>query len=337
MKKLTTAAALAFVVALTTLQVSARSIISNPTPLRGAQDDKQKDDKAKEETDAYTAWYNATRETNKDWSKIMELGKAYMAKYPQGQWAKYIQPSIAQARNAMLTKAAQDKNVAEIIRLGKEAAAEDQSAEVDYYTFIVGQIGTLELFAQPPSFAHAADATDLANKSIALIEGGKLPKGANKNVLLAYLNSVDAVVEKNNKNTDKAIAYYQKAASYDPTNPQYSLQCGSLHQQKYAAAATKFQTIPDTDREAEADKMKPEVKAVLDEVNREADAVIQCWARFVALTQDKKEWDGTRAQVQKVLTELYSFRHNGSSEGLKELIERSRSASSPPSSSTASH
>src|SRR5262249_45785369 len=245
---------------------------SDPTPQEA------KDDKKKEETDAYTAWYNATRETNKDWAKIMELGKAYLQKYPQGDYVKYIKPSISQARTQMLTKAAQDKNIAEIIRLGKEAAVEDPSSEVDYYTFIVGQIGTLELFAQPANFAHAADATDLANKSIALIEGGKLPKGANKNVLLAYLNSVDAVIEKNNKNTDKAIEYYSKAANYDPSNPQYSLQCGSLHQQKYAAAATKFQAIPEADREAEPDKMKPEVKAVLDEVNKEADAVIQCWA-----------------------------------------------------------
>jgi len=90
------------------------------------------------------------------------------------------------------------------------------------------------------------------------------------------------------------------------------------------------------DREAEADKMKPEVKAVLDEVNKQADAVIQCWAKFVALTQDKKEWEATRGQVEKVLTELYSFRHNGSTEGLKELIERSRNSNAAPGSSSAS-
>jgi tetratricopeptide (TPR) repeat protein len=292
------------------------------------------DPKEKEEQDLYKAWYEAKKAG--DNTKVIEIAKEFVEKFPNSKMITYVKPSIQTSRTVLLTKATTDKNVSEIINQAKLAISENPDKELDYDSFIVAQIATLELYAQPPNFSHAREATEYAQKSISLIDAGKTPSTPDfkKNVALAYLYNVQAVIAKNDKNTDKALEMYQKAASYEPANPQYYLQCGSLHQQKYAAAANEYQQFPEDKRVVEPDKMEPAVKASLDKVNGEADAVIKCWAKFVGLTRDKKEWDGTRAQVEKVLTDLYKFRHNDSTDGLEQLIESFRSGSGPASNGT---
>jgi tetratricopeptide (TPR) repeat protein len=320
---LTIAATLAFLVGIVAPLAAAATIRVSSLTVQ--------DPKEKEENDLYKEWYEAKKAN--DHQKIIEIAKKYVEKFPSGKMISYVKPSIQTSRTALLAKATTDKNVTEIINQAKAAAAENPDKEVDYSTFIVAQIATLELFAQPPNYTHSADAMDFAQKSIKLIDEGKTPGTPDfkKNVALAYLYNVQATIEKNNKNVDKALEYYQKASSYDSANPQYYLQCGSLHQQKYATAANQYQQFPEDQRAVEPEKMEPAVKASLDKVNSEADAVIQCWAKFVGLTRGKTEWDGTRGQVEKVLTDLYKFRHNDSTDGLEQLIESVKASSNPPS------
>jgi len=45
-------------------------------------------DAAKEEADAYKAWYDAN--AAKDYAKAIPLAKAYIEKFPNGQYAKYL-------------------------------------------------------------------------------------------------------------------------------------------------------------------------------------------------------------------------------------------------------
>jgi tetratricopeptide (TPR) repeat protein len=297
---------------------------------------RQDDAAKKEEADLYGKLYEAIQA--KDCAKVLELGKEFIQKFPNAQHAGYVKDkAIPGCRTALLNKAVEQKNVPEILKLGKDVLAADPE-NIDFLVFLAGQLGQNEVLASPPNFTHATDAADFAARSVRLIESGKMPSGQyiKKEATLAYLYRIQAVIGKNNKNTDKAIEHYQKAASYEPNNPQWFLSCGSLHQEKYAAAATKFQAFPDEDKSAEPDKMKPEVKTALDAVNKEADAVIQCWARFVGLTLDKKDWDATRGQVQRVLTELYKFRHDGKEDGLQKLIDQNRPGSPASNGSTAS-
>jgi tetratricopeptide (TPR) repeat protein len=321
---ITAAASLALLAGFALNPVSAASLRSN-APVQDA---------AKEQADLYGKLYEAIK--SNDCAKAMELGKEYLQKFPDGQYAKWVKETgIPRCRSTLLGAAVKEKNVAEILRLGKDALASDPD-NVDFVVFLAGQLGQLEILASPPNLSHATDASEFAQRSIKLIEGGKAPSGPDfkKEATLAYMNRLLAVVEKNNKNIDKAIQHYEKAASYEPANPQWFLSCGSLYQEKYAAAATKFQAFSDEDRAAEPDKMKPEVKSALEAVNKEADAVIKCWARFMGLTSDKKEWDATRAQVQPVLTELYKFRHDGKTDGLQQLIDQNRAGSAPASNGT---
>src|SRR5207244_5796756 len=125
-----------------------------------------------------------------------------------------------------------------------------------------------------------------------------------------------------------ALAEYEKAGSIDPKQEAYFFQCGRIHNDKYAAAATKYDAaqkkvdaIPDADRNAT--EPKPDVKAALDEakaalaeVNSQAEAVINCWAHSLGLTAEKNTWGDTSAKLEKAFTDLYKYRHNDSTDGI---------------------
>jgi len=311
-------------------------------------------DPSPEEAAAYKAWFDAN--TAKDYPKAVELAKAYLEKFPNGKYAPYLKdkwlPSVAPM---LFNKAVQDKNVSEIIRIGKEVLAKDPD-NLDYLTALVVQIRTLELFATPANYSHAAEATEFADRAIKLIEGGKTPTAAtnfNKNVTLAYLHQTIAVVVEHDKNVDKALAEYEKASQLEPSNPAFFFHCGRIHNDKYAASAQKYdavqkksedlqkklQAVPEADRTAgtkpevktliaDAKTAQDEEKAALAEVNGQADAVITCWARFLGLTVEKNPWGATRAQIEKAFTDLYKYRHNDSTDGMQKLIDQNKPSSS---------
>jgi len=301
-------------------------------------------DQAKEEADAYAAWYTAYKA--QDAAKTLELGKAFVQKFPSSKYADFIKKDFLRENGILFAAAVQAKNVGDIIRIGKEVMT-DNPDNLDFASAVVVQIRTIEINANPPVYTHAADAADFAERSIKLAEAGKVagdPKIFNKNITLAYMHQTLGMLADHSKNADKALSEYEKAGALEPTNPTYSFHCGRIHNDKYAAAATKYEAaqkkadaIPDADRSAA--EPKPEVKAALDEskaalaeVNSQADAVITCWARFLGLTVDKKDWDSIRPRILQAFTELYKFRHNGSTDGLDKLIDQNRAN---PSSSTA--
>lgn len=323
-------AALTFSLALFEPQSSAAwsvpgSVAQDPTP---------------EEAAAYKAWFDANGA--KDYPKAIELAKAYLEKFPSGKYADYLKNKwIPSMQPLLFNEAVKAKNVAEIIRVGKEVLARDPE-NLDYLSALVVQIRTLELFATPPNFTHAADAADFAERAIKLIEAGKTPTGSdpskfNKNVTLAYMHQTLAVIAENGKNVDKALAAYEKAAALEPTNPTFFFHCGRIHNDRYAAGAQKYEAaqkkvdaIPDAERNAA--EPKPEVKAAVDEakaaftlVKSEAEAVVNCWVRYVALAQPSE----TRNTVQGVVSGLYKFRNNNSEEGLQKLIDDNKASPTP--------
>ena len=325
-------AALTFSLALFVPLASATAIV--PGPL--AQDP------TPEEAAAYKAWFDAN--SAKDFVKANDLAKAYLEKFPSGKYASYLKDKwIPSLYPFFFNKAVEAKNVAEIIRIGKEVLARDPD-NLDYLSALVVQIRTLELFATPPNFAHAVEAAEFAERAIRLIEAGKVPSAAdpkvfNKNVTLAYLRQTLAVIYEHDKKIDKALAEYDKAAALEPSNPAFFFHCGRIHNDKYAAGAQKYDAaqkrvdaIPEADRNAA--EPKPEVKAALDEskaafteVKNQAEAVVNCWVRYVALTADRPS--ETRSTVLGVVTGLYKFRNNNSEDGLQKLIEDNKASAVP--------
>ena len=301
-------------------------------------------DPTSEEAAAYKAWYEAN--AAKDYPKAMELAKAYLQKFPNGNAKnlEYLKKTwIPQVRGMQYKEAADKKNIAEVIRIGKEVLAEDPD-NLDYIWAVHLQIRTNELSASPGNFAHASDASDLAQRAIRLFEGGKNltgvdPKTFKLNVTLAYLHQTLALISDNNKDTDKALAEYTKAAELDPTNVTYFFHCGRIYNDRYNAAAQKYDTaqkkadaLPEAERNAA--EPKPEVKAVLEEakaalaeVKSRAEPVINCWARYLGLTADKPS--DARTTVLGVVTGLYKFLNNQSEDGLQKLIEDNKTSPTP--------
>ena len=287
----------------------------------------QDDPAKKAEAEAYKAWYDARTDS----SKGLPLAKAYVEKFPSGANVGYVKNYIAKARGEAFNQAMQSKDVAKMIQLGNEALAEDPNS-LDYLYLLAYSIRQDELGAR--SYAHASEAADYSNRAIKLIEDGKVPAVVpkdqfKKNSTLNYLYQNLALIEVNKKNNDKALEYYSKAASLDASDPQNFLQCGVVHQIKYQAALVKYQGMPEADRTAA--EPKPEVKAALDEVNREADSVIDCWARFMAVSANNAAYASTRTQVGTALSDLYKYRHPDSPEGLQKLIDQYKAQAGTPS------
>ena len=296
-------------------------------PAAAAQDPKQA------EADAYKAWYDAN--AAKDLSKAIPLAKEYLEKFPSGQYASYLRDKwLPQTTGYLFGEARKAKNMAEMISIGRQALEKDPE-NLDYLYLLAVDIRTNEISTNPPNYAHANEAAEFTERAIKLIEAGKVPgvfadkTKWNQNAQLAYLYQSLAIISEQKKDNDKALQLYAKASSLDNTNVVNYFACGRLHQEKYLTAVQKYQAFPEADRTA--DPAKPEVKAALDEANKHADMVIDCWARFVAMSPNKTP---VRDQVEKVITDLYKYRHPDSPDGLQKLIDQYRSAA--PASSTTS-
>ncbi len=291
---------------------------AHPMPVRPSVQDA-----AKEEADAYKAWWEANQA--KDVVKAMPLAKAYLMKFPSGQYATYLKGWVVQARGYLFNQARQAKNIAEEVRIGKEALAEDPQ-NFDYLYLLAIDLRVGEVSANPPNSTHQAETVDFTQRTIQLIEAGKMPTGMtadkwNKNQQLAYFYHTLAILDQKDKRTDSALAHYKKASELEPNNANFFLQCGLLNYEKYGEASKKFETFSAEERSKPEEK--PEVKAALDDVNAKADTVIDCWARFLGLTaKEAQKWGATREQVLTAVTALYKFRHNDSTDGLQQMIDK---------------
>jgi tetratricopeptide (TPR) repeat protein len=222
----------------------------------------------------------------------------------------------------------------EMVKIGREAIAVQDPNIIDYVYLLAYTIRDKELFGANASFAHAAEVVEFSNKAIQLIEAGKTPGVVpadkwNQKTTLSWLYQNIAVVEANNKNSDKALDLFKKSGDLDPTNPYNFLRCGLLYREKYSTAVQEFQALPAEQRENL--DANPAAKAKLDQLNGHADKVIDCWARYVAIAKSIEQYKSQVEQVEKNLVELYKYRHPDSPDGLEKLIQQLKN--NPPNTS----
>lgn len=285
------------------------------------------------EADLYGKWY-AVYKT--DPTKGVELAKEYIAKFPSGQYFKYMKSYISGERAKALNKSITDKNIAEAIRIANEEFAENPE-NVDYLYYIVYGIRSAELEANPPNYGHANEVIDYGQRAIKAIEAGKATnvfKPEQRNGVLAYIAQTIANVEAKNNNTDKAIEWYKKSNSYiaassakgDVQTITYNYyRMGFLYQMKYDAASKKFQAFPDADKTDPP--TKPEVVQALNDLNTQTDALVDTWAHFLASPESQSYKN--RAEIETTVTELYKYRHKGSTDGLQKLIDGYKPGAAP--------
>jgi hypothetical protein len=112
----------------------------------------------------------------------------------------------------------------------------------------------------------------------------------------------------------------EKAASLKSIDPVVYAILGQMKDEEYAAMAAKYQAMP-----AGAEK-----QAMLHTVQDQLDKVIAYYAQAMALAGDKPEFVQLKTQLKPGLEEYYKFRHNGSLEGLQQLIDKYKASATTP-------
>jgi hypothetical protein len=269
----------------------------------------------------YRAWYEATQA--KDVPKAVAAGRAYLEKYPTGQYADSIKKWLVPNEYDLSVK---EKRTGDTIKLGRELlSADPDNLRLLYQLAFV--IRANELVATPAKYDHAADAVEFAKKAIAQIEAGKTLEGAanfDRNAALAWLTQVLAINEGKNGSPAEAIRLYEQSTALAPSDPAIAarnmLAIVSLRQAKYGELAKAYNALPEADRAAA--EPTPEVKAAKDALNAEADALIDAAASFVAFGKAKNLTAATVDRVNQMLQTVYKgrFPEDAALEGLAKIL-----------------
>jgi tetratricopeptide (TPR) repeat protein len=274
---------------------------------------------------AYQAWFAANQ--TKNVPKAIEAAEAYLKSFPQGQYADFLQKWLGPARLTLLNEAIKAGEVDKMLDIGRRILAQDPE-NLNVLYALAFQLRKGELLASPRSYAHAADAKELSQKAIDLVESGKTLAGVqtfDKDGTLAWLYQVQAMVAEHDGNKENAIQLYEKSTALAPKDPAIAarnlLELLAMRQSDYADAATAYNALPEEARGAV--EPSAEVKAAREKVDREADALIDVAARFVALAEAKGLPQATRDKVYGVLESVYKSRHpeDADAAGLQALID----------------
>ncbi|MBK5255219.1 MAG: hypothetical protein JJE39_04230 [Vicinamibacteria bacterium] len=283
-----------------------------------------------EEAIAYQTWYAANSQNMQE--KAVETAQAYLAQFPNGQYAAYLKSWLLESKLRAFGAAVQAKNTEEMIRAGREILKADPEHLGVYYS-LAFNLRRFELSASPASFAHAKEAAEFAASGIKLIEAGKTIAGGqfDKNASLALLYQIQAMVATNAKENQKAIELFEKSLAADPGNAAIGtynlLSLASLYREPYGSAVNAYQALPEADRQAA--EPSAEVKAALEAMYASADPLINSWARFVALARARGVAADTEEQVLASVQAVYSARYGGDTSGLEPLIQKLQAEYAP--------
>jgi hypothetical protein len=155
-------------------------------------------------------------------------------------------------------------------------------------------------------------------KAIELIEADKKPatmdatSWANHKAQLPQIYQQVAILALIGGNSVEARARALKATTIGPGDPTSFAVLGMVINNDYMNLATSYKTMPEgKDKEAAFKK----IEGLLDEV-------IDAYAHAVALAVGKPEHQPMMQQLTIDLTSYYKFRHNQSTDGLQQLIDK---------------
>lgn len=202
----------------------------------------------------------------------------------------------------------------DVFRLGNAMItrnADDAHAHVQL-TFV----GANELRKENPKFVQPALQSGL--KAIALIEADKKPvrmapaTWATHKALLPQLYQQVAILTLMAGNNSEARARATKATVLGPNDPTNFALLGMVINSEYLATATTYKTMPEG----------PDKAAALKKIEAFMDEIIDAYAHAVALSIGKPEHQAMMQQLTVDLTSYYKYRHNQSTDGLQQLIDK---------------
>ena len=174
-------------------------------------------------------------------------------------------------------------------------------------------VGANQVQKQNPKYVVASK--QYAKQSIELMEGDKKPPLMDpaawtpyKTLWLPKLYQAQGVMAYVSSDRASARTNLEKAATLEPGDPVNAMLLGTFANEEYQELAKKYN----------AEKNE----AVLKQAHAKMDEVINWYARAVAGSEGKPAYDAMYKELLPNLEQYYSYRNNGSTKGLKELIEK---------------
>jgi tetratricopeptide (TPR) repeat protein len=178
-------------------------------------------------------------------------------------------------------------------------------------------IGIDQVRRQNTKFAQQGQ--QFGTKAIELIEADKKPATMDaalwaqyKTRWLPQLYQSVGLVALMNQNSADARAKFEKAAALDPSDPLTFALLGQINRDEYQQMAQQYKSMA-----AGAEK-----DALLKKIETQIDKIIDLYAHAIALSEGKPQYQPLKDQVMPELQDLYKFRHQNSTEGLQQLIDK---------------
>jgi len=163
-----------------------------------------------------------------------------------------------------------------------------------------------------------AQALQYGNHAIELIEAKKIPAGMDDTTwkyyesILPVLYQSIGVLDIIKGDRGEAKVRFTRATQLAPNDAFNYLMLVDIIDTEYQELAKRYQTMPSS--KAKNDEY-PKVLAALDNV-------IDLMARVIALSEGDARLAGARQQAMKDMESYYKYRHNNSTEGMQQLIDK---------------
>jgi hypothetical protein len=324
MKKTIQLLAIGATVAIFTLPVAARNLLSQPETVL-------QDQCTQENKDAWYASFIEIRKT--DETKAYDIAKKYLtcAAAEDNKITQYLKKWVDSYekgnRKAKLSQFLAEKKYADAFAIGKDILTDEpENVKV---LIDMGYGGYVASAAKNTTFN--ADAINYAKKAIQLIESGKAPDSwapfAGKDDALAYLNySIGVMTLPQDRSA--ALSYLIKAAQFESNLKKspltYAYIAGAYEEGPYAKQSADYERLYKGKDET------PESKLALANINQLVDRIIDAYARAVALAATDPKFAASKPAWVEALTNLYKYRHDKSDAGMNELVASVLSKPLPP-------
>jgi hypothetical protein len=165
---------------------------------------------------------------------------------------------------------------------------------------------------------NAPQALQYGGKAIELIEGNKKPATmseadwANYKPTLPQLYQQTAILNLMTNNLAEAKTRLTKATQIGTRDAYPFALLASIINEEYTKGAAEYQTMP----------AGPQKQETLKRLEGLLDSIIDNYAHAAALATGKPEYQELLKQLIPDLTSYYKFRHNQSTDGLQELIDK---------------
>jgi tetratricopeptide (TPR) repeat protein len=158
-------------------------------------------------------------------------------------------------------------------------------------------------------------ASEAGSKAVELLEADKKPEKMDptfwnnfRNTWLPRLYGAQGTILFVNKDKVAAREKLEKALGLDPYDLSTLLMLRNIANEEYSALAERYQA--------------ERKQALLNEALQKMDELIDWLARAAAITEGNTQYEAMNKQIMDQLNEIYAFRHESKTDGLKELIQK---------------